>query len=118
MLRRLFTAAIVTAAAAAAVATSAVADGKPPATVKLSSCSIEGRSALFVARAREIDGGARIWLRFKLLEKGARGFHQVKAPGLDRWRKSKPGVGAFAYKQAVKGLEAGSGLRAVDEHVA
>jgi CARDB len=116
MLRRLLTAATVTAAAAAAVATSAAADGKPPATVKLSSCSIEGHSALFVARAREIDGGARIWLRFKLLEKGASGFHQVKAPGLGRWRKSKPGVGTFAYKQAVKGLEAGSLYRAQVEY--
>lgn len=112
MLRRLFTAAIVTAAAAAVVATPAAGDGRPLATVKVNACSIEGRSALFVARMHEIDGGARMYLRFRLLEKGAAGFRQVKTPGLGRWRKSKPGVGTFAYKQAVKGLEAGSLYRA------
>lgn len=53
-----------------------------------------------------------MWLRFKLLEKGDSGFRSLKAPGLGRWRKSKPGVGTFAYKQAVKGLEAGSLYRA------
>jgi len=112
MLRRLFTAAIVTAAAAAVVVTPAAGDAKPPAGVKLNACSIEGRSALFVARMHEIGDGARMSLRFRLLEKGAAGFHQVKAPGLGRWRKSKAGVGTFAYKQAVKGLEAGSLYRA------
>jgi CARDB len=112
MLRRVLTAAIVTAAAAAVVVTPAAGDGKPVANVKVSSCSIEGHSALFVARMHEIEGGGRMVLRIRLLEKGATGFRQVKAPGLGRWRKSKPGVGTFAYKQAVKGLEAGSLYRA------
>jgi hypothetical protein len=117
MPRRLLTVAIVTAAAAAAVVTPAIGDAKSAAAVKtaavkLSSCSIEGRSALFVARMHEVGDGARMALRFKVLEKGASGFRQVKAPGLGRWRKSKPGVGTFAYKQAVKGLEAGSLYRA------
>jgi hypothetical protein len=53
-----------------------------------------------------------MWLRFRLLEKRDTGFHPLKAPGLGRWRKSRPGVGGFAYKQAVKGLEAGSLYRA------
>jgi hypothetical protein len=112
MVRRLLTAALVTAAAAAAVATPAVGDARPVATVKLSDCSIEGRSALFLARMHQVSGGEHMWLRFKLLEKGDSGFRSLKAPGLGRWRKSKPGVGTFAYKQAVKGLEAGSLYRA------
>jgi hypothetical protein len=102
----------VTAAAAAAAATPAAGDARPLATVKLNSCSIEGRSALFVARMHEVSGSERMWLRFKLLEKGDGGFRSLKAPGLGRWRKSKPGVGTFAYKQAVKGLETGSLYRA------
>jgi hypothetical protein len=61
---------------------------------------------------RQLPTSERMVLRFKLLEKRDSGFHPLKAPGLGRWRKSKPGVGAFAYKQAVKGLEAGSLYRA------
>ena len=112
MLRRVLTAALVTAAAAAAVATPAVGDARPLAGVKLNDCSIEGRSALFLARMHKVSGSQRMWLRFRLFEKGDSGFRSLKAPGLGRWRKSKPGVGTFAYKQAVKGLEAGSLYRA------
>jgi CARDB len=112
MLRRLLTAALVTAAAAAAVATPAVGDARPLASVRLNDCSIEGRSALFVARMHQVSGSQHMWLRFKLLEKGDTGFRLVKAPGLGRWRKSKPDVGTFAYRQAMKGLEAGSLYRA------
>jgi CARDB len=112
MLRRLFTAATVTVAAAAVAVAPAAAEARPPAGVKLSACSIETGSALFVARMHQVSGGERMWLRFKLFEKGDSGFHMLKAPGLGRWRKSKPGVGTFAYKQAVKGLEAGSLYRA------
>ena len=108
MLRRLLTAAIVTAAAVAAVAAPAAGDGKPPASVKVASCSLDDRSALFIARMRQISGSDRMWLRFRLFEKRDSGLHPLKAPGLGKWRKSKPGVGGFAYKQAVKGLEAGS----------
>ena len=112
MLRRLLTAAIVTAAASAAVATPAAGGARPLASVKLVDCSIESHSALFVARMHQVTDSERMWLRVKLFEKGDSGFRQLKAPGLGRWRKSKPGVGTFAYKQAVKGLEAGSLYRA------
>ncbi|MBA3263752.1 MAG: hypothetical protein H0T69_15005 [Thermoleophilaceae bacterium] len=80
--------------------------------MKLKDCSIEGASALFVAHMRPVTGSDRMWLRFKLLEKADAGFRSLKAPGLGRWRKSKPGVGVFAYRQAVRGLEAGSLYRA------
>jgi hypothetical protein len=112
MLRRLTTAAILTAAAAAVLAVPAIGDGKSPASVKLASCSIDTRSALFIGRMRQLSGSERMWLRFKLLEKRDTGLQPIKTPGLGRWRKSKPGVGAFAYKQAVKGLETGSLYRA------
>jgi len=98
-------------AATLAAATSAIA-GRGPASVKVADCSLDDASALFVARMRQVDGTERMGLRFRLLEKAERGFHTLKAPGLGRWRTSKPGVGAFAYKQAVRGLEAGSLYRA------
>ena len=112
MVRRLLTAAAVTAAAAAAVATPAAGDARPLAGVKLGNCSIETGSALFIARMHQVTGSERMALRFRLLEKGDFGFRSLKAPGLGKWRKSRPGVGTFAYKQAVKGLEAGSLYRA------
>ena len=110
-MRRRFLIAPLLAAALAAAATSASA-GDVPASVKVRSCSIPDASALFIARMRQIDGSQRMWLRFKMLEKGTGGFHVLKAPGLGRWRKSRPDVGGFAYRQAVRGLEAGSLYRA------
>jgi hypothetical protein len=110
MLRRLLIAPVLAAALVGGV-TSASA-GDPTASVKVKSCSLDDASALFVARMHQVSGSDHMWLRFRLLEKGTTGFHQLKAPGLGRWRKSKPGVGTFAYRQAVRGLEKGSLYRA------
>lgn len=99
---------LLAAALAAASAAQAVQTTRPSAVVKLASCSIEDASATFVGRMRQVTGSERMWMRFKLLEKGDSGFRARNAPGLGRWRKSKPGVGAFSYRQAVRGLEAGS----------
>ena len=111
MPRRLLIAPLLLVALAAAP-TPAAGGARAPASVKLRECSIEDASALFVGRMRQVTGSERMWLRFRLLEKGGPGFHVLKAPGLGRWRKSKPGVGAFAYRQAVRGLESGSLYRA------
>jgi hypothetical protein len=110
MVRRLLIAPVLAAALAGGAATASAVD--PIASVRLKSCSIEDASALFVARMHQVSGSDHMGLRFKLLEKGATGFHSLKAPGLGRWRKSKPGVGTFAYRQAVRGLESGSLYRA------
>jgi uncharacterized repeat protein (TIGR01451 family) len=112
MRRRFLIAPVLATALAAAVTTAALGDVKLPASVKVKECSIEDESAVFVARMREIEGSDHMWLRVRLLEKGEGGFHVLKAPGLGRWRKSKPAVGAFAYRQAVRGLESGSLYRA------
>jgi hypothetical protein len=112
MLRRPVIAAVVAVALAAASATPATSVTRGSAGVKVADCSIEQGSALFVARMRQVEGSERMALRIRLLEKAAGGFHTLSAPGLGRWRRSKPGVGAFSYKQAVKGLEAGSLYRA------
>jgi len=50
-------------------------------------------------------------MRFTLLEKRAAGFEALSAPGLGRWHKSKPGVGAFGYRQTVRGLQQGASYR-------
>ena len=103
---------VLAAALLAAAMTPALSDTRLPVSVKVKVCSLEEESALFVARMAQITGSDHMWLRFRLLEKGDTGFHVLKAPGLGRWRKSKPAVGAFAYKQAVRGLESGSLYRA------
>jgi hypothetical protein len=110
MLRRLLIAPVLAAALVGGATTASA--GEVTASVKLRACSIEDASALFVARMHQVAGGDHMWLRFKLLEKSGSGFHSLKAPGLGRWRKSKPGVGVFAYRQAVRGLEKGSLYRA------
>jgi hypothetical protein len=52
-----------------------------------------------------VAGTQRMAMRFTLLERtSATGFEPVKAPGLGRWRRSRPGVGTFGYRQLVKGL--------------
>jgi hypothetical protein len=112
MARRLLIAPVLAAALLAAATTPALSDTRLPVSVKVKECSLEEESALFVARMRQIAGSDHMWLRFRLLEKGDTGFHVLKAPGLGRWRKSKPAVGAFAYRQAVRGLESGSLYRA------
>jgi len=107
---------LVLVAAAVAVSPSAAATEAPgSASVKLAACSADAHSAAFKARMRWVEGTDRMWLRFRLLRKGPGGFHVLKARGLDRWRKSKPGVGTFAYRQGVRGLQAGAVYRvAVD----
>lgn len=81
------------------------------ASVKLTDCSRETHSAAFHGRMKRIEGAERMWMRFTLLEKRAVGFEAVSAPGLGRWQKSKPGVGAFGYLQAVRGLQQGASYR-------
>jgi hypothetical protein len=108
MLRRLLIAPVVAAALLAVLATPAAGVAKDTATVKVADCSIESASALFVARMRQVSGSSRMALRFKLFERSDEGFRPISAPGLGRWRRSKPEVGAFSYKQVVRGLQAGT----------
>jgi CARDB len=108
MVNRLAIAAVLVAGAVTAPSTAAVAKAPDSAGVKVASCSPDTHSAAFKARMTWVSGTQQMALRFRLLEKGASGFRLVKAPGLGRWRKSKPGVGVFAYRQGVRGLQAGA----------
>jgi CARDB len=100
MRRALITAALATAALPAAAGAAPV-----PASVKLAECSIENHSAAFYARMQQLPGASRMAMRFTLLEEtGADTVKRVKVPGLRRWRFSKPGVKAFAYRQGFRNL--------------
>jgi hypothetical protein len=84
----------------------------PPATVKVVDCSVEEASADFYARMRPVAGSDRMWLRFTILERQGVGYEPLRARGLSRWHRSKPGVAAFGYRQTVRGLQPGGVYRA------
>ena len=108
---RLLTIALTTAALVAAA--SAAGAGRPPASVSLASCSVTDHSAAFYARMKLVDGADRMALRFTLLERtGVEGDRAVKAPGLRRWRWSKPGVVSLRYRQVVRNLTENATYRA------
>jgi len=94
------------------VAPPAAADAGAPASVKLVDCSFENSSAEFYGRMRQVDGSERMSMRFALLEKRLDHYEALKAPGLSRWHRSKPGVRAFGFRQTVRGLQQGGIYRA------
>ena len=72
------------------------------------------RLAVFRGGMRALPGAERMSMRFKLQERVGDGkFRTVKAPGLGVWRKSRPGVRRFAYRQRVLALAEGSAYRTV-----
>jgi hypothetical protein len=92
-------------AVALAAAASPAAGASLPASVRLVECSFEDHEAAFRARMRLVDGADTMGVRFTLLERsGVEGFRSVEAPGLRRWHWSKPGVGAFGYRQGLRNL--------------
>ena len=104
--------AVLTSAVLVAAASAAAVDTQP-ARVGLLDCSFQDHSATFYARMKLVDGADRMALRFTLLERtGVEGEKSVKAPGLSRWRWSKPGVLALRYRQGVRNLEQNATYRA------
>jgi CARDB len=84
-----------------------------PAYVRTVSCSPASSSAVFYGRMQSLGAGQRMSMRFSLLERsGADGYRAVRSPQLDRWRRSRPGVAAFGYRQKVKGLSEDAVYRA------
>ena len=89
-----------------------------PMSVRVADClrgpAAGDRLAVFRGAMRAIPGTQRMWMRFKLQERVGDGkFRTVKAPGLGVWRKSRPGVRRFAYRQRVLALAEGSAYRTV-----
>jgi hypothetical protein len=79
-----------------------------PAWVRLVDCSAETSSAAFYARMRHVPDSDWMRMRFTLLVKQGERYVTVRAPGLSVWRKARPGVAAFGYRQAVRGLQPGA----------
>jgi hypothetical protein len=94
------------------LATAAVALPSPqPASVKLVDCSPDDGSAAFYARMRSVEQGDRMSMRFTLFERHLDHFEALDTPALSRWHRAKPGVAAFGYRQAVRGLQPGRTYR-------
>lgn len=80
--------------------------------VKLVSCTPEEHEAVYQARMAQIPGADHMGVRFTLLSQIPGKLEaRVKVPALSRWRKSKPGVGTFAWKQELLNLAAGATYR-------
>jgi hypothetical protein len=77
---------------------------------RVSRCSTVLDEAVFQGRMRKLPGTHRMAMRFTLLQRTGLGpgYAPVAAPGLGKWRKSRVGVGAFGYKQAVRNLADGA----------
>jgi hypothetical protein len=82
-----------------------------PVQLKLVECSLAEHSSAFRGRMNRLPGSARMGMRFTLLERTGAGFEAVEAPGLERWRRSKAGVGTFSYRQGVRNLALNAAYR-------
>ncbi len=82
-----------------------------PVKVKLVDCSLAAHAAVFRGRMSRLPGSSRMGMRFTLQEHTGHGFEAVEAPGLQGWRRSKVGVGAFAYRQGVRNLALNAAYR-------
>ena len=83
------------------------------ASVRVAHCSREDLTAMFRGRMRRVRGARRMAMRFALYEQvSRRRARRVRAPGLGRWRRSRPWVRVFVYRQWVRGLSDGRVYRA------
>ena len=115
MARRLTSIAIL-ASLAVAACLPALAGARPrytaskwTAIVKVTRCSRALDQAVFHGKMRRVDDSERMAMRFTLLEStGEDGYQAVPAPKLGKWHRSRAGVAAFGYKQAIRNLVTGS----------
>jgi hypothetical protein len=114
MRRGLLTALIVATAAVAGVAAIANAGGaRSKTTLKVRACETgddaDSRLATFYGRMRALRHSRRMMMRFKLIDRtsGENAPADGAPPELSHWRRSKPFVKKFGYKQTVTGLERG-----------
>ena len=103
-------------AIAAPIALAAKSSRKPGklASVKVTRCKhlLGERTAAFYGRMRRVPGTERMWMRFTLQERvGDTGFKTIPSPELGVWRKSRPNVRRFGYRQQVADLAAGGAYR-------
>ena len=95
-----------------------VAAAAARAEAELRSCATDEEgdmpAASFYGRMQAVPRTRRMWMRFTLLERVGTGrFGRVQAPGLEVWRKSRPGVRSFGFLQRVRALRSGGDYRAL-----
>jgi hypothetical protein len=119
-MRRLATLACFAAAVSAAAPAGARAaeSPRPPLRARLASCATGAtapeRTAAFTASMPAIEGSARMWIRFDLLQRtvGEAEFAPVRLPAWGRWERSEPGRTGFIYTKRVQALRAPGAYRA------
>ena len=96
----------------------AAAQERPRVQARLAGCTTgaaaAARTASFTASMAAIEGSARMWMRFVLLERTApdAGFVPVRVPGWGRWERSDAGRTGFIFTKRVRGLRAPGAYRA------
>jgi hypothetical protein len=77
-----------------------------PAKVALTDCVPKERVAEFEARMGEVDGAARLKMRFTLQvrKQGRKAYHRVAAPGFRSWTTAAPGTTSWVYSRRVESL--------------
>src|SRR4051794_38503298 len=77
-----------------------------PAKVVLTACVPKERAAEFQARMGEVDGAARLKLRFALQVRkhGQKAYHRVAAPGFRSWTTAEPGKTSWVFSRRVEAL--------------
>jgi hypothetical protein len=77
-----------------------------PAKVVLTDCAPKQRAAEFEARMGEVDGAARLKMRFTLQvrKNGQRAYHRIAAPGFRSWTTAAPGKTSWIYSRRVEAL--------------
>jgi hypothetical protein len=77
-----------------------------PAKVVLTACEPKERAAGFEARMGEVEGAARLKMRFTLQvrKRGQKTFHRVDAPGWRSWTTAAPGKTSWVFDRRVEAL--------------
>lgn len=80
--------------------------------VKLVSCTPAEHEAVYQARMATIPEADHMAVRFALISQiPGKAEVRIRVPALSKWRKSKSGVGTFAWKQELLNLAAGATYR-------
>jgi hypothetical protein len=87
-------------------ALAAPAQAAAPANVELTACVPRDRAAEFEARMGNVDGAAKLKMRFKLQARkpGRKAYRRVSAPGFSGWTTADPGTSRYVFTRRVEGL--------------
>lgn len=85
-----------------------------PGRVVMTACDRAARTASFDGRMDQVDGGARMSMRFLLqVREPAASWHRVRVPGFSSWHTSDPGPSRYVYTKELEGLVGPSAYRVI-----